>query len=299
MERFCIGNRCSLTPSRTTVRAVFHPPKPPMSLDLQRLRHPLGLALAILLVSWLLALAAGPGLLHLVGVSLPPDGHAVVHAHGHPFIDARNWLGIPKTLDVLSNLGFIVVAVLVWRRAPGAPWPAAWRALAVALLLTALGSGAYHWAPGPWGLLLDRAGMAAAFAVVLSIAVAERLSPKVAVSIGAVLLAAGGMSALLAWSQAQVLPWAVLQFGGLLCLMVAAIARPLAPHAAVHWGALVGMYALAKVFELTDALVYEATQGLLAGHALKHLVAAAAVWPIAAAGLRQNAPSRARGARAA
>lgn len=48
------------------------------------------------------------------------------------------------------------------------------------------------------------------------------------------------------------------------------------------------------------ALVYEATQGLLAGHALKHLVAAAAVWPIlAAAGLRQNAPSRARGARAA
>jgi hypothetical protein len=271
-----------------------------MSLELRLLRHPLGLALAIWLTLWLLALASGPYLLHLAGMSLPPDGHAGVHAHGHPFIDARSWLGVPNTLDVLSNLGFIVVAAVAWRRAPRAPWPAAWRALAVALLLTALGSSAYHWAPGPWGLLLDRAGMAAAFAVVLSIAVAERLSPAIAAPVGAALLAAGGMSALLAWSQAQVLPWAVLQFGGLLCLMVAAIARPLTPHAAVNWGALVALYALAKVFELSDALVYEATQGLLAGHAIKHLVAAAAVWPIlAAAGLRQNAPSRARGARAA
>jgi len=271
-----------------------------MTADTVSARHPLAAALVIWPALWLLAWAIGPAALQAMGWTLPVDGHTHLHAHGHAFADARAWLGMPNAMDVASNLGFLVLAGLLWNRAPAAPWPAAWRALALSLVLTAAGSAAYHWAPGPAGLLLDRLGMAASFAVVLAIAVAERGLPSLARPVGVGVLLAGSASAVLAWSQAQVLPWAVLQFGGLLCLCAAAAARPAVPGVAVRWVWVIALYVLAKGFELGDAAVYEATQGVVAGHAIKHLLAAAALWPIvAAAGVRQNAPSRAQGSCAA
>lgn len=267
-----------------------------MTSDTASIRHPLAVALLIWPALWLLAWVAGPPVLQSLGWTLPVDGHAHLHAHGHAFADARALPGIPNAMDVLSNLGFLAMAVLLWRSARAAPWPAAWRALALSLALTAAGSAVYHWAPGPLGLLLDRLAMATSFAVVLAMVVAERLSPAQAPRAGVVVLLAGAASAWLAWSQAQVLPWFVLQFGGLLCLAFGAAVRPIASGTPVRWGQVMAWYALAKVFELGDAAVFDATQGLIAGHAVKHLLAAAAVWPIvAAASLRQNAASRAHG----
>jgi hypothetical protein len=45
------------------------------------------------------------------------------------------------------------------------------------------------------------------------------------------------------------------------------------------WVIAAGLYAVAKVFEFTDALVYSAG-GLMSGHTLKHLIAAAACFMI-------------------
>ena len=35
---------------------------------------------------------------------IPTSGHSHVHAHGHAFIDARSFFGIPNCLDVISVL---------------------------------------------------------------------------------------------------------------------------------------------------------------------------------------------------
>jgi hypothetical protein len=39
-------------------------------------------------------------------------------------------------------------------------------------------------------------------------------------------------------------------------------------------------YALAKLFELGDVTIFEATGHIVSGHTLKHLAAALAAWPV-------------------
>ena len=41
-----------------------------------------------------------------------------------------------------------------------------------------------------------------------------------------------------------------------------------------NWGMLIGAYALTKVFEASDAQIWELTAHLISGHTLKHLAAA-------------------------
>nr|WP_249142091.1 hypothetical protein [Bradyrhizobium diazoefficiens] len=48
----------------------------------------------------------------------------------------------------------------------------------------------------------------------------------------------------------------------------------------VPLGGVVLFYVLAKLFELGDATVFEATGHLVSGHTLKHLTAALAAWPV-------------------
>ena len=60
---------------------------------------------------------------------------------------------------------------------------------------------------------------------------------------------------------------------------------------AVRWWLIIVIYAAAKLCELADHVIYEATGQLISGHSLKHLVAAFAAWPVIRAlkALGQNA----------
>ena len=49
---------------------------------------------------------------------------------------------------------------------------------------------------------------------------------------------------------------------------------------AVHLGAVIGLYAVAKLFEAADHAVFDATSQAVSGHSLKHLFAAGAAWPV-------------------
>ncbi len=102
------------------------------------------LAAALWAVLWLLALLLGPAVSDALGVSLNAHGHTHLYAHGHPFVDARQWWGIPNTLDVCSNLPLSLAGaggLWVWR---GRELPVASRRAAgvffVGLLLTGFGS---------------------------------------------------------------------------------------------------------------------------------------------------------------
>ena len=65
-----------------------------------------------------------------------------------------------------------------------------------------------------------------------------------------------------------------------LCL---ALGKPVSGAWGIPLGWVIAAYAVAKVLELQDHLVFEGTQGLLSGHSLKHAVAALAAGPVIAA----------------
>jgi len=48
----------------------------------------------------------------------------------------------------------------------------------------------------------------------------------------------------------------------------------------VPLGGVIFFYVLAKLFELGDEAVFEATGHIVSGHTLKHLAAALAAWPV-------------------
>ena len=219
--------------------------------------------------------------LALFGPALPAS------AHQHGFADQRTLWGLSCALDVLSNLPFAVAGawgLALLRRLRGGALDATTRATATlfctGLLLTALGSAWYHWQPDDAGLLWDRLGMAVAFAGLLGLAAASRVSARAgAVAAGAVLVA--GPLAVAWWAHAgNLLPWAVVQIGGMLVVLALAC-LPRRPGAlALNLGAVIAWYGAAKLFEAADHAVFVALGQGVSGHSLKHLCAAGAALPV-------------------
>ncbi len=217
--------------------------------------------------------------------------------HQHGFADQRWLLGIPCVGDVLSNLAFALAGlwglIALWRLAPGA-LDACSRALSalffVGLVATAAGSTAYHWQPQDTGLLWDRLGMVLPFAGLLGLAANGRVSRRAGWSAAGAVLVAGPL-AVLWWARTgNVMPWAVVQLGGMLVVAVLALLPRRESALAVHLGAVIAMYALAKLFEAADHAVFDATAQWVSGHSLKHVLAAGAAWPVlqALAALRNS-----------
>jgi hypothetical protein len=244
-------------------------------------------ALAVLGALW------GNELAQLMQLQLNAHGHTYLYAHGHPFVDARVLWGIPNALDVLSNLAFIPMGLWgLWslHRAPDVQRATRQSASVffVGLLLTCFSSSAYHWAPSVWGLALDRAGMAVAFAGVLGLAVAERVSLRAAPWVWGSVGVAGLLAILLNYTFGVIAPWAVVQFGGMAVVLWAAVQPKQAGALGARWSVLIAIYVVAKLFELGDESVFKATGELMSGHSLKHIVASLAALPVISA-LRHNA----------
>ena len=239
----------------------------------------------------LLAGIAALMMLALLGPALPAS------AHQHSFADQRWVWGILCALDVLSNLPFVVAGcwglVVLRRVAPGA-LDAMSRALAtlffVGLLCTALGSTMYHWQPQDTGLLWDRLGMVLPFAGLLGLAAAGRVSTRAGGAVAALVLVAGGLAVVWWAHTGNLLPWAVVQIGGMLVVVVLACLPQQGGTLAIHLGAVIVLYALAKLFEAADHLVFAATLQSVSGHSVKHLLAAGAAVPVLCAlhALRHN-----------
>jgi hypothetical protein len=227
--------------------------------------------------------------------------------HHHDFADRRTWTGIPNAMDVLSNLPFALwgaagLIVLLWRRVQGAAprnstqiWLAA--TFFMGLILTAGASSCYHLQPTDASLLIDRLGMVIVFAGLLGLAGANRVSARAGVALAGCVLLAGPIS-VVGWSTSgNVLPWLVVQFGGL--LLIASVTRlPSLPGTIdVRWGWIVLIYLVAKLLEMSDAAVFEISEHGVSGHSLKHAVAGFAAWPVLSA-LMSHPKSRAESAEA-
>ncbi len=241
----------------------------------------------------LLAVAALAALAALLPATGLPAGY-------HDFADQRTLLGLPHALDVLSNLPFAVMGAwgLWWlRRVPLDRLGTAQRGLAgllfIGLIATAFCSSGYHLDPHDAGLCIDRVGMSLAFAGLLGLAAADRISARAGVALAALVAVAAPATALVAWLGGNMTPWAVLQGGGLVLLAALALRRPQPRALGFSIIGVIAFYAVAKALELADAPVFALTQQLISGHSAKHLVAALAGWPVVRAlqSLARGAPA--------
>ena len=232
-------------------------------------------------------------------------------ADHHHFADTRAWLGVPYALDVLSNLPFALWGVAgllglrrLWRAPAHGVLPAQRPLAAVffaGLVLTAAVSGLYHWQPDDGGLALDRLGMVVAFAGLLGLAAAERVSGRAGYVLAMGVLALGPASVAVWLNSGNVLPWVVLQVGGMGLILALAWRKALPSALGIRLSAVIALYALAKACELGDHAIFALTHEAVSGHSLKHVLASFAAWPVLAAveaaarrSLRNDVPAKAQ-----
>jgi hypothetical protein len=128
--------------------------------------------------------------------------------------------------------------------------------------------------------------MTIAFMGLLTAVIAERVSARVARTLFVPLLMAG-IGSVVYWYATQLAghgdlrAYALVQFGSLAIVMIVlALYSPRDRGSA--WLAMgLALYGLAKIFEMADAPIYHAF-GIVSGHTLKHVTAAAAVGCVAA-----------------
>jgi hypothetical protein len=197
----------------------------------------------------------------------------------HMFADQRAFFGIPNAVDVLSNLAFVAVGLVgLWRlRSPVAGLAPITRAslvtLFVGLTLTGFGSAYYHLHPTNATLVWDRLPMTIGFAGVYGGIFAQRVSHRTGLVMLVAMLVLGPASVVLWAVTGDLSLYVVLQLG--LIVGVLLLTR-FAPNASdpFPWWALLAWYVIAKLAEMADVHVWNATNGLFAGHMLKHLAAA-------------------------
>ena len=147
------------------------------------------------------------------------------------------------------------------------------------VFLTGIGSSHYHWNPNDGTLFWDRLPMTLSFAAIFALVVEERVSHRA----GAILLwpaLAIGVFGLLLWRWTDDLRlyfW--VQFFPGVAVILLFLLYPPKYIGTRYWIAAGVLYALAKLFEFTDEMVYS-VGGVVSGHTLKHLAAAAACFAI-------------------
>lgn len=205
------------------------------------------------------------------------------YANYHAFADQRTLWDLPYAMDVLSNIPFAILGMWgLLRLGPSTSQ----RPLAMlffgGLLLTALCSSYYHLQPDDMGLTIDRLGMLAPFAGLMGLAVADRVGMRAGQATAIAVLALGPVAVGVWALTGNLLPWSILQGGGMVLIVCVALRRPLVGAWGMPLLAVIGWYVLAKALELADDQVLAMTHDLVSGHTLKHIAAAMAAWPVIA-----------------
>jgi hypothetical protein len=225
----------------------------------------------------------------------------------HTFADTRAFIGIPNTLDVLSNAFFLIVGLLGMHYLlhkpqeasasglldPRERWPYFIFFLGVAL--TTFGSAYYHAHPDDARLVWDRLPMTLGFMSLLAATLNERISVKTGSRSLAPLLVFGVISVVY-WSVTQskghgdLRPYVLAQFGSLAVLLLLVALFPPRYTRGSDLIVSLGIYALAKAFEAADLPIFN-LGGIVSGHTLKHIAAAvSAYWILRMLQLRSLPP---------
>jgi len=244
------------------------------------------------------AVAAALACATLLWLAMPP---VTQPGRYHEFADMRPLLGIPNAADVLSNLAFLLVGLLGIARLQRTlrplqpPVRVSLYVFFIGMFVTAFGSAYYHWDPTDPSLVVDRLAMTIVFAGVFGALVGERISGRAGLAVLLLMLVVGPASVVFWQRTGDLSLYAVVQFGGMLAILLLLSFTPRGSDP-FPWWALLAWYAVSKIAEAGDVLVWHATREVLAGHALKHVAAAAGGLAIANALRNPKRPAAARAA---
>ena len=218
----------------------------------------------------------------------------------HGFVDSRPFLGIANFGDVASNIPFLLVGLLgLVYLAKGharrsGPLDSAFFVYFVGVGLVAFGSVYYHFNPNNETLFWDRLPMSIAFMALFSAFIADRIQERVG-RLLLVPLVAVGLASVIYWHVSEQAGagdlrfYGVVQFFPMVALpLICVLFRPRRLDGR-YVAAMIGCYALAKVFEFFDHAIFEILGQTVSGHSLKHLAAAVAAYlalPMLKQGLR-------------
>jgi hypothetical protein len=213
-------------------------------------------------------------------------------ANYHQFADAQSWFGIPRALNVLSNLAFLIVGCVgifyLFSNEPSHLFIQPRERLPYAVLftgvvLTFFGSSYYHLAPDNARLVWDRLPMTLGFMGLMSAIMCERISLKVGLRLLPLLLLFGVLSVCYwYWTETHgrgdLRPYLFVQFFPGLAIPLIIWLYPARYTGSRELGFAALFYVLAKLLEAADRRIYDLTGQIISGHTLKHLAAAWAVW---------------------
>jgi hypothetical protein len=223
---------------------------------------------------------AGLGLLLLIlACVLPPFAQPQGY---HDFADKRGWLGIPNYGDVASNVMFFVagLAGLFAMRKPAIQAMEsgprhAYALMFAGLIITAFGSGYYHWAPSDERLVWDRLPMTIVFMPLLAATYAERLRWRSDLPL--IVLTLLGVGSVVYWKfSGNLLPYLIAQGGAILLILLALALLPTPWTERRMLFPALFCYAVAFVCEKLDGQIFRWTRDVISGHTIKHLAAAMA-----------------------
>lgn len=200
----------------------------------------------------------------------------------HDFADKREFFGIPNTLNVISNIPFLVIGLLglilcfhgnyFQLRLQGELW--GWTCFFIGVAAVGIGSSYYHLKPNDARLVWDRLPMTIAFTSIVAIFIIERIDVQKGTASLIPLLLAGVISIMYWRFFDDLRPYAVVQFVPCIAIPIMAILLPPMYTHSSYWLWAAGFYLLAKVEEAADKPIYGWTHDIVSGHTLKHLCAA-------------------------
>ena len=246
---------------------------------------------------WLVVLIALAGA--LAALLLPPFKQPQEY---HQFADQRTWLAIPNFLNVISNVGFLLVGLaglgflcnkttvkasrIFVEPAERIPYAAFF----LGILFTCFGSAYYHWRPSDSTLVWDRLPMTMAFMSLLAATIAERIDLRAGLRLLGPLILAGAASVGYWRWRGNLWPYAAAQYYSILLVGLISLCSRRATAGAMISVWVAVLYALAKVAEVLDARILVASR-FVSGHTLKHLLAAFAVYWILRMLVKRQPPS--------
>ncbi len=204
----------------------------------------------------------------------------------HRFADTRIFFGIPNTLDVLSNIpfmiigawGIIVSAKILKKKGVNSP-ALHYLVFFSGIFLTGFGSTYYHTAPSNETLFWDRLAITIAFMGFFCSVISEMISPRASLVLISPSLFVG-MGSVIYWSWSETLSrgdlrmYGLVQFLPIILIPLILIMYKRPENYPRYIVATMIFYGISKIAELLDARILQLF-GVISGHSLKHLLAAA------------------------
>jgi hypothetical protein len=197
----------------------------------------------------------------------------------HNFADQRSFLDMNNFFDVISNIAFLVFGILgIIKAQKFKTYKYSWMVFLVGVVLVAPGSAFYHWNPNNFTLIWDRLPMTIGFMGIFTAIVCEVFKFKQEVLI-LIVLNILGMYSVLHWQifdDLRLYYW--IQLTPLLTIILISFMFKNESILPFYLAGAFGFYLLAKITEKNDDAIFLATNQIISGHTIKHLLAAVAVY---------------------